>query len=173
MIRRQISTALPIYIAVFIFQEAVVNQFRLPGSGFSLILIFSLIWAILSVPELAALGGFIAGVLMDLSPSSSGPIGQWTLLMIAACYAVSYLGSGSESLSGNPLGFTFLTTSAIFFIEIAYVLTAALLGVTVGGFTQSLITLVGVTIWSLLVTPLVLPIFSRLHAFTFDTRSVL
>ena len=93
MIRRQISTALPIYIAIFIFQEAVVNQFHLPGGGFSLILIFSLSWA--------------------------------------------------------------------------------LLGVTVGGFTQILITLIGITIWSLLVTPLVLPIFSRLHAFTFNTRSVL
>ena len=173
MIRRQISTALPIYIAIFIFQEAVVNQFHLPGGGFSLILIFSLSWAILSSPELAALGGFIAGLLMDLSPSSSGPIGQWTLLMIAACCAVSYLGSGSESLSGNPLGFTFLTTSAIFLVEIAYLTTGALLGVTVGGFTQILITLIGITIWSLLVTPLVLPIFSRLHAFTFNTRSVL
>ena len=165
MIRRQISTALPIYIAIFIFQEAVVNQFHLPGGGFSLILIFSLIWAILSSPELAALGGFIAGLLMDLSPR--------TLLMIAACCAVSYLGSGSESLSGNPLGFTFLTTSAIFLVEIAYLTTGALLGVTVGGFTQILITLIGITIWSLLVTPLVLPIFSRLHAFTFNTRSVL
>lgn len=173
MIRRQISTALPIYIAVFIFQEAVVNQFSLPGGGFSLILIFSLIWAILSTPELAALGGFIAGLLMDLSQSSSGPIGQWTLLMIAAGYAVSYLGSGSESLSGNPLGFTFLTSSAIFLVEIAYLTTGALLGVNVGGFTQILITLAGITIWSLLVTPLVLPIFSRLHAFTFNTRSVL
>ena len=173
MIRRQISTALPIYIAVFIFQEAVINQFSLPGGGFSLILIFSLIWAILSSPELAALGGFISGLLMDLSQSSSGPIGQWTLLMIAAGYAVSYLGSGSESLSGNPLGFTFLTSSAIFLVEIAYLTTGALLGVNVGGFTQILITLAGITIWSLLVTPLVLPIFSRLHAFTFNTRSVL
>lgn len=84
---------------IFMAQEAVVNQFRLPGGGFSLLLIFTLMWAILSSQEIAAIGGFIAGLLMDLSPSSTGPIGQWSLLMIAVCYAVSYLGSGNEGLS--------------------------------------------------------------------------
>ncbi len=173
MIRRQISTAVPIYIAIYIFQEALINQFRLPWGGFSLLLIVCLIWAILSSPEIAALGGFISGVLMDLSQSSSGPIGQWTLLMVTASCAVSYLGSGSENLSDNPLGFTFLTTSAIVLLEIAYLTTGALLGVTVGGLRHILFTLIGISIWSMLVTPLVLPIFSRLHAFTFDTRSAL
>ena len=110
---------------------------------------------------------------MDLSPSSSGPIGQWTLLMIAACYALSYLGSGNESLSGNPLGLTFFITSAIFFIEIAYLLTGALLGIQSGSFGQILITLFGISIWSLVVTPILLPLFSRLHAFAFNTRSAI
>ena len=158
---------------IFMAQEAVVNQFRLAGGGFSLLLIFTLMWAILSSQESAAIGGFIAGLLMDLSPSSSGPIGQWTLLMIAACYAISYLGSGNESLSGNPLGLTFFITSAVFFIEIAYLVTGALLGVQSGSFGQILITLFGISIWTLVITPILLPLFSRLHAFAFNTRSAI
>ena len=158
---------------IFMAQEAVVNQFRLAGGGFSLLLIFTLMWAILSSQEIAAIGGFIAGLLMDLSPSSSGPIGQWTLLMIAACYALSYLGSGNESLSGNPLGLTFFITSAIFSIEIAYLLTGALLGIQSGSFGQILITLFGISIWTLVITPILLPLFSRLHAFAFNTRSAI
>ena len=173
MIKRQLSFSIPIFIMIFMAQEAVVNQFRLAGGGFSLLLIFTLMWAILSSQESAAIGGFIAGLLMDLSPGSSGPIGQWTLLMIAACYAISYLGSGNESLSGNPLGLTFFITSAVFFIEIAYLLTGALLGIQSGSFGQILITLFGISIWTLVITPILLPLFSRLHAFAFNTRSAI
>lgn len=173
MSARQIFTALPMFLAVYVFQEAVINQFRLPGGGFSVFLIFILVWAMLSTPEVAALAGFLGGLLMDFSPSSSGPIGQWTLLMIAACYGVAYFGSGNESLSGSPLGFTFFTTVAVLLVEFAYVFTGLLFGLQIGNFGQIAITIFGISTWSLVVTPIVLPIFSRLHAFTFDTRSMI
>lgn len=173
MTARQIFNALPMFLAVYVFQEAVVNQFRLPAGGFSLFLVFTLVWAILSTPEIAALAGFLGGLLMDFSQSSSGPIGQWTLLMIAACYSVAYFGSGHETLSGSPLGFTFLTTAAVFLVEFAYVSTGLLFGLQIGNIGQIAITIIGISIWSLVVTPIVLPIFSRLHSYTFDTRPVL
>lgn len=173
MMTRQFSLALGQLFLVFVVQEAVVNQFRLPAGGFSLLLIFTLVWAILSLPEIAALIGFFSGLLMDLSQTSSGPIGHWTLLMIAACYAVAYLGSGNESLSGNPLGFTFLVASAVFFVELSFVATGVLLGVASGSFIQVLITSVGVSIWSLVVTPIFLPLISFLHQVTFNKRAVL
>lgn len=171
MTARQVFIALPIFLAMYVFQEAVVNQFRLPGGGFSLFLIFTLVWAILSSPEVAALAGFFGGLLMDFSQSSSGPIGQWTLLMIAACYCVAYFGTGDETLSGSPLSFTFYTTVAVLLVEFAYVFTGLLFGLQIGNFGQVVITIFGISIWSLVITPIVLPIFSRLHAFTFDTRS--
>ncbi|MDP1850947.1 MAG: hypothetical protein Q8K48_00845 [Candidatus Planktophila sp.] len=171
MTARQIYIALPIFLTMYVFQEAVVNQFRLPGGGFSLFLIFTLVWAILSTPEVAALAGFLGGFLMDFSQSSSGPIGQWTLLMIAACYGVAYFGSGNDGLSGSPLGFTFFTTTAVLLVECAYVFTALLFGLQFGNFGQIAITIFGISTWSLVITPIVLPIFSRLHAVTFDTRS--
>ena len=173
MTARQIFTALPMFLTIYVFQEAVINQFRLPGGGFSVFLIFILVWAILSTPEIAALGGFLGGLLIDFSQSASGPIGQWTLLMIAASYAVAYFGSGNESLSGSPLGFTFLVTIAVLLVEFAYVFTGLLFGLQVGNFGQIAVTIFGISLWSLVVTPIVLPIFSRLHAYTFDTRSMI
>lgn len=173
MISRQIYIALPIYVSIFIVQESVINQFRLPGGGFSILLILTLVLAILSQPEVAALGGFIAGVLMDLSSSSSGPIGQWSLLMIAASYAISYFGSGNEGMSGSPIGSIFLITTTVFLIEVAYLVTGALLGVQTGGVGHASITIAGITIWSLVTTPILLPVFSRLHALIFNARSAI
>ena len=173
MTTRQISFSLPTFFGVYIFQEAVMNQFRLPGGGFSLFLIFTLVWALLSSPEIAALAGFVAGLLMDLSQSSSGPIGQWTLIMIVTCFAISYLGSGNDSLSGNPFGVVFFITSGVFIVEIVYIVISALLGVQTGSFEQVLRTLIGISLWTMVVTPIILPIFSRLHSFAFDTKSAI
>ena len=66
MLDRRFLISLPIFILVFIVQEAVISQFNLLSNGFSLFLIFTLLWAALGNPELGALTGFGAGVLMDL-----------------------------------------------------------------------------------------------------------
>ena len=93
-------------------QESVINQLRLPGGGFSLPLLIALTWAALSTPTVGALTGFISGFLMDLSQSSSGAMGHWTLLMILACYAVAFLGFGNDNVRGNPITNILLVSSA-------------------------------------------------------------
>ena len=70
MLTRQISIATPIFLMIFVIQESVISQFRLPGGGFSILLIFALTWAVLSETEVAAVIGFAAGFLMDLSQAS-------------------------------------------------------------------------------------------------------
>lgn len=171
MFTRQVSFSVPIFLCIFGIQEVVVNQFRLPGGGFSLFLIFALVWAILSTPEVAAFSGFATGLLMDLSPSSGGPIGQWALIMVASSYAISFLSSGNENVKGNPVGVTFSIAITVFLIEITYVITGALLGIQTGRIGQVLLTIIGISIWTLVMTPIVLPLFSKLHDFALDTRS--
>jgi len=112
MLTRQISLSAPIFLFIFVFQEAVVNQFKLPGGGFSLFIIFALVWAVISTPEIAALTGFGAGILMDMSGGAGGPVGQWTLIMIIICYGVSYLGYGDGNINGNPIGVVFFVVVA-------------------------------------------------------------
>jgi rod shape-determining protein MreD len=171
MFTRQFSIAVPIFLGVYLFQEAVITQFRLPGGGFSIMMLFALTWAVLSPTEVAAVIGFAAGFLMDLSQSAAGPFGQWTLIMLLAGYAISYIGYGDDNVHANAIGIIFFVVVANFFVEVAYALTSALLGVSLGSFNQLLINLFGMSIWALLVSPLLLPLFSRLHALLFDSRS--
>lgn len=171
MITRQLSISAPIFLLIYGVQEVIVNQFRLPGGGFSIFLIFALIWAILSTPEVAAVSGFVSGLLMDLSPSASGPIGQWTLILLASSYAIAYFGSGNENVKGNPVGVTFFISFTVFFTEILFVITGALLGVQTGSFGQVLLTIFGITLWTLVITPICLPVFSLMHDIALDTRS--
>ena len=173
MLTRQISVAAPIFLLIYTIQESGVSQFRLPGGGFSILLIFALTWAVLSETEVAAVIGFAAGFLMDLSQSASGPFGQWTLIMLVAGYAISYIGYGDDNVRANAIGIIFFVVIANLLVEIAFVATGALLGVSAGSFIQILITLFGMTIWALLISPIVLPVFTRLHALVFDSRSSL
>jgi hypothetical protein len=41
--------------------------------------------------------------MMDLSQTTSVPMGQWTLIMILAGFAISYLGYGDDNFRGNPI----------------------------------------------------------------------
>jgi rod shape-determining protein MreD len=173
MLTRQISVATPIFLLIFLIQEAVVSQFRLPGGGFSILMIFALTWAVLSQPEVAAVIGFASGILMDLSQSAGGPFGQWTLIMLLAGYAISYIGYGDDNIHANAIGIVFFVVVANFFVEISYLITGALLGVSIGSLGQVVITLFGMSIWALLVSPIMLPVFTRMHAMIFDSRSSL
>jgi rod shape-determining protein MreD len=173
MFTRQFSVATPVFLLIFLIQEAVVSQFRLPGGGFSILLIFALTWAVLSQPEVAAVIGFASGILMDLSQSASGPFGQWTLIMLLAGYAISYIGYGDDNIHANAIGIVFFVVIATFCVEIAYLITGVLVGVAIGSLGQILITVFGMSIWALLVSPIVLPVFTRLHVLIFDSRSSL
>lgn len=168
---RQISSAVPIFLLIFLIQEAIISQFRLPGGGFSILLIFALTWAVLSQPEIAAVVGFAAGILMDLSQSAGGPFGQWTLIMLLAGYAISYIGYRHDNIHASALGIVFFIVIANFLVEIAYLITGALLGVSIGSMGQVVTTLFGMSLWALLVSPIMLPIFTRLHGLIFDSRS--
>ena len=161
MLLRQFSISSLIFLLVFIIQEAVINQLRLPAGGFSLLLLIALTWAALSNPTAGALTGFISGVLMDLSQSS---MGHWTLIMILACYAVAFLGSGNDNVRGNPVTNIFLVSFACVVTLIAFVIIGLLLGMSAGSFSRILITIFSNGIWALLATPLMLPVITRLHA---------
>ena len=172
MLTRQLSFSIPIFFFTYLIQEAVINQFKLPGGGFSLFVIFALVWAVISTPEIAALTGFAAGFMMDMSQSSAGPVGQWTLIMIIVCYGLSYLGYGDGNINGNPIGVVLFVLSANLVAEVLFIASGALLGVTTGSFSQVLITLLGNNLWTLVITPIVLPVYSHLHNFVFETRAL-
>ena len=171
MISRRFLLSFPIFFTVHLLQEGFVTQMRLPAGGFSLILIFTLAWAAMSTPEIGALTGFGAGLMMDLSETSSGPLGHWTLILILVSFVVSFLSYGDDHVRANPLNIVFLVAIGVVGAQIAYAIFGLLLGQELGSVLQVLFICLGTAFWSAIVTPLLLPIISRLHALVFGTAS--
>jgi rod shape-determining protein MreD len=170
MFLRQFGLTGAIFLSFYVLQEAVVNQLTLPAGGFSIFLILTLVWAALSTPEIAAAVGFGAGILLDLSPSTSGPVGHWTLILVLIGYAIAFFSYGDENMRGNPLSLIFMVTVAHLIVLLAYIFSGFLLGIETTSFAQTLTTLAGSSIWTLAITPLMLPVVAWLHDLSFDSR---
>jgi rod shape-determining protein MreD len=170
---RRYFLSIPIFVVVYLLQEALISQLRLPLGGISLLLIFTLIWATLSTPEIGALTGFGAGILMDLSQSSPGPMGHWTLVLILAGYAVAFLGYGDDNIRSNPVNIVLITTLGVVASQSAFLLIGLLLGQALGSISHVLFLLAGSAFWSAIISPLVLKIVSFTHANVFGTRSLI
>ena len=170
MLLRQFGIPGSIFSLFFVIQEALVNQLSFPAGGFSIFLILILVWAALSTPEVAAAVGFGAGLLLDLSPSTNGPLGHWTLILVLMSYAISFFSYGDENMRGNPLTLIFMVTVAQAIVLVSYLVTGFLLGITATSFSQTLTTVIGNAIWTMVVTPLLLPVIAWLHDLAFDSR---
>ena len=163
----------PIFLGVFLFQEAFVTQMRLPAGGFNLLLVVALIWSALSTPEIGALTGFGAGIGMDLSQTSPGPMGHWTLVLIIACYAVAFLGYGDDNIRGNPINIVLLTTIGVFLSQLVFLSLGLMLGQHVGSIGNILFLLAGSAFWAAIISPLLLKVISYLHSNIFGSRAQL
>ena len=168
MWRREVLLSTLTFGGLFIIQEAFVNQVHLPLGGFSLILLAALIWSSISEAEIAAVTGFIAGFFMDLSPSTDGPFGQWTLVMVLACFLISYLGYGDDAINSNPAGLILMTATAVVGTLLFYLLIGLLFGLNLGESFQLTRTLIGFGLWSALVAPMIVPFISRAHSIVYS-----
>lgn len=164
MWRREVALSTLTFAILFVVQEALVNQIKLPLGGFSLIVLAALIWSSISEPEIAGVTGFIAGLFMDLSPSTEGPFGHWTLVLTVACFVISYLGYGDDALNSNPAGLIIMTSTAVIATLILYLIIGMLFGLAVGSFFNVIKSLFGFGLWSALIAPIIVPFISRAHS---------
>jgi rod shape-determining protein MreD len=167
MWRREVALSTLTFAILFLVQEALVNQIKLPLGGFSLIVLAALIWSSISEPEIAGVTGFIAGLFMDLSPSSDGPFGHWTLVLTIACFVISYLGYGDDAVNSNPAGLIIMTSTAVIATLIFYLIIGMLFGLAVGSFYNVVKSLFGFGLWSALIAPIVVPFISRAHSIVY------
>ena len=171
MFARRFLISFPIFAVIFVIQETIVSQFRLFGSGFSLFLIFTIFWSALGTPALGALTGFGAGLLMDLSQSSSGPVGQWTLIMILAGFSISYLGYGDDNFRGNPISLVVIVAIAVPITRLVYLILGLMFGGELGSTLQIFISLIASGLWTVAVVPLLMPFVTRIHSGLFQDLS--
>jgi rod shape-determining protein MreD len=170
---RSFFLSAPVFLAVFLIQEAFVTQLRLPAGGINLLLLVALIWAALSTPEIGALTGFGAGLMMDVSQTAPGPMGHWTLVLIIACYVIAFLGYGDDNIRGNPINIVFLTTVGVVTAQITFLILGIMLGQEIGSVKHVLFILAGSAFWTAIVSPLILKVVSYLHSNIFGLRSQL
>ncbi|MEI8215143.1 MAG: rod shape-determining protein MreD, partial [Actinomycetota bacterium] len=156
---------------VFLFQEGFVTQMRLPAGGINVLLVVALIWSALSTPEIGALTGFGAGIAMDLSQTSPGPMGHWTLVLIIACYAVAFLGYGDDNIRGNPINIVLLTAVGVVASQVVYLILGLMLGQEIGSIGNIIFLLAGSAFWTAIISPLIIKVVSSLHATVFGTRT--
>ena len=168
---RSFFLSAPIFFTVFLLQEAFVTQMRLPAGGINLLLVVALIWAALSTPEIGALTGFGAGLMMDVSQTSPGPMGHWTLVLIIACYVIAFLGYGDDNIRGNPINIVFLTTIGVVGSQVVFLILGLMLGQEIGSITQVIFVLAGSAFWTAIISPLILKVISYLHSNIFGTHS--
>jgi len=161
----------PIFLSIFLLQEAFVTQMRLPAGGINLLLVVALIWAALSTPEIGALTGFGAGLMMDLSQTSPGPMGHWTLVMIIACYSVAFLGYGDDNIRGNPINIVLITTIGVVAAQAVFLVLGLMLGQEIGSIINVVFLLAGSAFWTAIISPLILKVISFFHSNIFGTRS--
>lgn len=171
MFARRFFISFPIFAFIFILQESFVTQFKIFGGGFSLFLVFALLWAALGTPEMGALTGFGAGLMMDLSQSASGPMGQWTLIMILAGFSISYLGYGDDNFRGNPLSLIFTVAAGVAVTRLIYLILGLFLGSEIGSLWSIFVSVFSATFWSVAIVPLLMPIVTRIHEALFDVKS--
>ena len=156
---------------MFVLQESVISQFKIFGGGISLFLIFTLLWAALGSPELGAVTGFGAGLLMDLSQTTSSPMGQWTLIMILAGFAISYLGYGDDNFRGNPISLVIIVAVAVPLTRLVYLVIGLMLGGEMGSVLQTFLSLLSSALWSVAIVPLLMPVVTRMHGALFEEQS--
>jgi len=156
---------------MFVLQESVISQFKIFGGGISLFLIFTLLWAALGSPELGAVTGFGAGLLMDLSQTTSSPMGQWTLIMILAGFAISYLGYGDDNFRGNPISLVIIVAVAVPLTRLVYLVIGLMLGGEMGSVLQTFLSLLSSALWSVAIVPLLMPVVTRVHGALFEEQS--
>ena len=171
MFARRFLISFPIFAIVYLIQESIVSQFRIFGGGVSLFLIFALLWSALGTPELGALTGFGAGLLMDLSQTTSGQMGQWTLIMILAGFSISYLGYGDDNFRGNPISLVVIVAIAVPLTRLAYLIIGLMFGSELGSTLQIFISLVSSALWTVAVVPLLMPFVTRIHSALFEAES--
>mgnify|MGYP006877642748 FL=1 len=108
---------------------------------------------------------------MDLSQTTSSPMGLWTLIMILAGFSISYLGYGDDNFRGNPISLVIIVAIAVPLTRFVYLIIGLMLGGEMGSALQVFMSLLSSALWSVAIVPLLMPGVTRLHGTLFEEQS--
>lgn len=160
-----------IFFFMFLLQEAILNRVNFLVGGFSLYLAFFMAWIMQDERNSAVATGFIAGFILDLSPTLEAPFGLWTLVLTAMSYILATNVRAALDSELSPVVMTMVTVLGSSVALILFLLFGAILGQDVGSGAYVTQVIFGNAMWSLLLSPLYVPITVALYRATLTARN--
>ena len=165
------SVTVSFFVFIFILQSALINQIPFFVGGFSLFLAVTFSWIASTDRAETFAAAFIAGILLDLSPSLDSPVGLWTFTLLLLSYLISLYRESLGDLDERPLTAALYLVATTSLSILLYLLIAALLGVDVPPALTATIDTAGNAIWTLLLSPIYFPLINRVKVRLFAIRS--
>jgi len=160
-----------IFFFMFLLQEALLNRVNFLVGGFSLYLAFFMAWIMQDERNSAVATGFIAGFILDLSPTLEAPFGLWTLVLTGMSYILATNVRAALDSELSPVVMTMVTVLGSSVALILFLLFGAILGEDVGSGAYVTQVIFGNAMWSLLLSPLYVPITVALYRATLTARN--
>lgn len=157
---RVLNTSIFLFI-IFLLQETLVSRINFPINGFSLYLAALMVLLSLEDRNGALVFGFIGGLIMDLSAAADTPFGQWALVLTAIGYLFSVNKESIGDFTQSPIIFLIFISLASALSLFLFLLVGAMLGQENGTVTHAFSIIFANTLWSFLITPLVLPLIIK------------
>jgi rod shape-determining protein MreD len=164
----RLPKVLLIFLSLFLLQEALISQFNFLVAGFSLYLAFFMAWIIQDQRNSAVVTGFIAGLILDLSPTLEAPFGLWTLVLTSMSYLLASNVRAALDAELSPL--VMLSVAVIASSLALILLFGAILGQEVGSASYLIRSISGNALWSALLSPLYIPLAMKLYKVTLTAR---
>ena len=167
----RLPKVLLIFLSLFLLQEALISQINFLVAGFSLYLAFFMAWIIQDQRNSAVVTGFIAGLILDLSPTLEAPFGLWTLVLTSMSYLLASNVRAALDAELSPLVMLSVAVIASSFALVLFLLFGAILGQEVGSASYVFKELFGNALWTLLLSPIYAPISIKLYRATLTARN--
>jgi rod shape-determining protein MreD len=160
-----------VFLLFFLLQESVLNKIDFFIGGFSLYLAFFMAWIMQDERNSAVATGFIAGLIADLSPTLEAPFGLWTFILTSMSYVLATNVRAALDSEISPVVMSIVTVSGSSIALLLFVLCGAILGQDVGSSGYVLQEIFGNAMWTLLLSPLYVPISIALYRATLTARN--
>jgi len=156
---------------MFLFQEALLDRIDFFVGGFSLYLAFFMAWIMQDERNSAVTTGFIAGFILDLSPTLEAPFGLWTLVLTGMSYILATNVRAALDSELSPVVMTAVTVFGSSIALILFLLFGTILGQDVGSGAYVAQEIIGNALWALLLSPIYIPVTIALYRGTLTARN--
>jgi len=166
----RIVSTLAFFFVLFTIQESAVSLIHFPISGFSLYLAVAISLIAIEDHNGALVTGFLSGIVLDLSPTSNAPFGQWALILTGIAFLFAVNRDSIADLTSSPVTFVILIAVGVSISLMIYLLFGSLLGEENGSLGHDLVVILGNALWTIVFTPMFLPTLGRVREYSLTAR---